>query len=100
MIYLGRFQFVECPSVPAGSQLLSITDLSDLLEAAREKHRKEGQKVNKRMLAVHFTDPSLTQVFPSLAAFARHVGGDRASIRAARNKGTLYRGVWSLDELD
>ena len=101
-LFLDRFLFSNEPiyEFPYES-ILTEQELISFIETVKAQY-KPNQPKSKAILAENVVDPELTQTFISLGELARHLKGDRGTIRDyifGRSTG-LYRKQWKFTLLD
>ena len=99
---VDRFLFsVDLISEFPYESILTEQELISFIETVKAQY-KPNQPKSKAILAENVVDPELTKTFISLGELARHLKGDRGTIRDyifGRSKG-LYRKQWKFTLLD
>lgn len=98
--YLDRFIFsyAVLHQYPK-DMVLSAIDLDKLITEIKNQYQSI-QLAQKPILAKNILKPELTREYKSINEFAKHIGGDRGTLRNHINKGTLYRKQWKLTTIN
>ena len=100
-LFLDRFLFSnDIISEFPYESILTEQELISLIETVKTQY-KPNQPKSKAILAENVVNPELTRTFTSLGELARHLKGDRGTIRdyiLGRSKG-LYRKQWKFTHL-
>ena len=97
-LFLDRFLFSIDPiSEFPYESILTEQELISLIEEVKAQYTPNQPK-SKAILAENVVNPKLTKTFPSINELAKHLKGDRSTIRnymLGKNKG-LYRKQWKF----
>jgi len=96
-LYLNRFLLsIEPINDFVYESIISLEELKILVKEQRYS-QKSIHSFSKRIYVENITNPLLNREFDSISQFARHVKGDRTTIRLYINNETkLYRGKWKI----
>ena len=101
-LFLDRFLFSVDPVLEFPYEsVLAENDLISLIEEVRSQYTPNQPK-SKSILAENIVDPKLTKTFTSLGELAKHIKGDRGTIRnyvSGKSTG-LYKNQWKFTLLD
>jgi hypothetical protein len=94
--YLDRFVFsYTVLQQYAKDMVLSVLDIDILIKKVKEQY-KVVQPARRPIVAENVLHPELSGQYDGINDFAKHIKGDRSSIRSHIDKGTLYRKQWKL----